>query len=103
MIKVTVLRSGSLVDKPIVSSMMLDEDKDAMEHRDEETGKLIKVYTVGELYNLYQSNGSYISNKDEDENLRPKPIFFELWFKAKYLKNVNNILSIDFTRVIKDG
>ncbi len=98
MIKVTVTRPGTLINKPVVNTLLLEEDKLAMEHRDEETGKLIKAYTVGDLYNLYKTNSSYVPEGTDPET-HPKGAFFELWVQAKYLKNVTNILSIEYTRI----
>lgn len=95
MIQATIKSTGTLINKPRITTILLeDENVVAVRRKNEDTNK-IEQFTIGELFDSFYKKASYNQNI-ADQRL------FEDWFSQKYIsgKNIqNNIISIDFVRV----
>ena len=101
MIIAEILYSGALIDKPKIRRFSLLENDIALERKNEDTGKIEKL-TVGELYSIFSSKGSYETRYKDLETEVPKE-YFDAWFREKYLKGTaldSRIISIKY---IKNG
>lgn len=92
MIKATIKSTGTFIDKPKISEIVInDESVVAVRRKNEDTNQ-IEQFTIGELFDSFYKKSTYNS-------LLPDSRLFEDWFSQKYLRNNNNIISIDFSRV----
>jgi hypothetical protein len=95
MIKATVKSTGTLINKPRITTILLeDENAIAVRRKNEETNR-IEQFTIGELFDSFYKKASYNQNI-ADQRL------FEDWFSQKYIsgKNIqNSIISVEFSRV----
>lgn len=92
MIQAVVKSTGTFIDKPKINKILLeDESALAVRRKNEETNQ-IEQFTVGELFDSFYKKSGY-------NDFGPDSRLFEDWFSQKYLKNKNNIISIEFSRV----
>lgn len=114
MIRATIKLVGFFIDKPKYYHIDISENDVAMEKKNETTNRYETV-TVGRLFDIYKSKGSYlksqITKEDKISGVKqdaPDPEdhltrdYFETWFREKHLKGKSwetTILSIDFTQI----
>lgn len=92
MILATIKSAGTFIDKPKIAYITLqDETALAVRRKNDETNQ-IEQFTIGELFDSFYKKSGY-------NDFGPDSRLFEDWFSQKYLKNKNNIISIDFVRV----
>lgn len=100
MIRATIKITGVLVDKPRTVFLDFEETDLAIERRNEDTGKLQKLY-VGELYDVFRKKSAYIKSSDDPED-HVTPELFEQWFRQKHLNGKHwyeRIISIGYERL----
>lgn len=94
MIEAVILSTGSIVGKPVINKVVIQNENDiAVRRKDDETGR-IEQFTIGELFDSYNKKSSYRKNE-------PDPSLFEEWFSSKYIKGKgleSRIISIQFYR-----
>lgn len=95
MIEAVIKSTGSIIGKPVVNRIIIENESDiAVRRKDDETGR-IEQFTVGELFNSYNKKSSYRKNE-------PDPSLFMEWFSNKFIKGRNlesRIIDIQFYRV----
>lgn len=98
MITATIKYTGTFADRPNTKVIQLDESSLAAETQ-LHTGK-IKKWTVGELYDIFKKNQSYITSAHDplDQVL---PVHFEVWFRAKHIDGKSydgRIISVEYKK-----
>lgn len=92
MIQAVIKSTGTFIDKPRTTQILIeDESVVAVRRKNEETNQ-IEQFTIAELFDSFYKKSGYNS-------FGPDSKLFEDWFSQKFLKNKNNIISIEFNRV----
>ena len=100
MIYVTIKSTGTFIDRPKVTQLTINEADVALEKKNEITGKFEKV-TVGLLYDIFTRKRDYVKNASDPED-HITPMYFESWFRAKYLQGKSiesRIISIEYKQI----
>ena len=99
MIKVTMMCTGTFINKPQKYTLVIDdEDALAVQRLNEDTNKL-EQYTIRELFDAYTKKSSYL--KGDSQTTANSDLFPE-WFSAKYITGTDfqsRVTSIDYERV----
>lgn len=97
MIEAILTICGFDINKPKTFSIFVDEKKLAIERKNEATNRYERL-TVGELYDIFRKNSSYIRDaSDPSEHVTPE--HFETWFRSKYIIGTShefNLLKLEF-------
>lgn len=99
MIEAKLTITGFDINKPLIRYITVDESILAIEKKNERTNRYERL-TVGELYDIFRTNSSYIRDaSDPTEHITPE--HFETWFRAKYIIGKPwefTLLNLEFTQ-----
>jgi hypothetical protein len=99
MIEAKLTLSGFDINKPLTRYIHVDESVLAIERKDEQTNRYVRL-TVGELYDIFRKNSSYVRDaSDPTEHVTSE--HFETWFRTKYIMGKPwefTLLNLEFTQ-----
>lgn len=96
MIEAIIKTTGAFIDRPSITKILLENEKEvAVRRKDDETNK-IEQFTIGELFDSHLKRGHYSLTGGLASDL------FEDWFTSKFIKGKSletRIISIEYKRV----
>lgn len=96
MIEAIIKSSGSIINKPVIHRVIIeDETAIAVKRKDEETNK-VEQLTIAQLFDSFLRKSSYTINGIEVDSK-----LFTEWFNQKHLNKSlqSRLISIDFRRI----
>lgn len=101
MLRAVVKTTGYFIDKPRLSSILIEnEDEIAIRRKNPETNK-IEQFTIRELFDSFSKNSSYVRNEgDKEQPITPD--LFPTWFNNRYVRGKpieSSLIDIKYERI----